>query len=192
MASPERGQQNRPPEKGKSAHQMPSSVITWYLETTSPGELRPARISHPCPRIERVEIPSPELSRFLYTAVGGDWHWHDRLPWTHERWMQWLDRPELQTWVLYDHGTLAGYVELEKQAEENVEIAYFGLLKAFIGRGLGGHLLTEGIERAWAMNAKRVWVHTCSLDAPSALQNYQSRGMRIYDQKTETLPDLAP
>ena len=101
--------------------------------------------------------------------------------------MQWLDRPELQTWVLYDRDALAGYVELEKQAGENVEIAYFGLLKAFIGRGLGGHLLSEGISHAWAMNAKRVWVHTCSLDAPSALQNYQSRGMRIYDQKTQTI-----
>lgn len=171
---------------------MPTSVTTWYLEMTSPDELRPAPVRSPCPRIERAEIPSPELSRFLYTAVGGAWHWRDRLPWTYEKWMQWLDRPEVQTWVLYDRGTPAGYVELEKQAEENVEIAYFGLLPSFIGRGLGGHLLTEGIVRAWAMNAKRVWVHTCSLDAPSALNNYQSRGLRIYDQKIETLANLAP
>ena len=169
---------------------MDTTVTTWYLEMTAPDQLRPAQVPSLRPRIEQAEIPSPEFSRFLYTAVGGDWYWRGRLPWTYERWMQWLDRPELQTWVLYDRGTPAGYIELEKQAEDDVEIAYFGLIRSFIGRGFGGYLLTEGIERAWAMNAKRVWVHTCSLDAKTALANYQARGLRIYDEKAETIVNL--
>ena len=160
------------------------SVTTWYLEQRDPALLKPSRTPDPAPQLLRAEIPSPALNRYLYTHVGGDWHWRDRLPWTYERWMQWLDRPEVQTWVLYERGTSAGYFELEKQADDDVEIAYFGIAPEFIGRGYGGYLLTACIEKAWLMGAKRVWVHTCSLDHEAALKNYQARGMTLY--KTET------
>src|SRR5438132_11321889 len=88
-------------------------------------------------RIERADVPSPELSRFLYTAVGGQWYWTDRLNWDYARWLTYLDRPAVETLVLYVSGTPAGYVELEVQANDNVEVAYFGLLPRFIGNGLG-------------------------------------------------------
>ena len=133
--------------------------------------------------VQQARIACPEISRFLYTAVGGKWHWTDRLPWTHEQWFTYLDRPELETWIAYVGGTPAGYFELEKQAENHVEIAYFGLLPQFIGLGLGGHLLTSVIERAWKMGAVRVWVHTCTLDGPTALSNYRARGMRVYKEE---------
>lgn len=158
-------------------------VTTWYLEQRDPALLKPSRLPESPPRIERAVVPSPALNRYLYTHVGGDWHWRDRLPWTYERWMQWLDRPEVQTWVMTVQGTPAGYFELEKQTGDDVEIAYFGVAPEFLGRGLGGHLLTVCIEKAWAFGAKRVWVHTCSLDHVAALKNYQSRGMTLY--KTE-------
>src|SRR5437660_549381 len=62
------------------------------------------------------------------------------------------------------------------------------------GMRLGGYLLSVGGERAWAQAVKRVWVHTCSLDGPHALANYQARGFRVYDQKTgwEDLPEASP
>jgi GNAT superfamily N-acetyltransferase len=69
---------------------------------------------------------------------------------------------------------------LRRDDQSGVEIAYFGLLPAFIGRGLGGALLTNAIEEAWQMSPERVWVHTCTLDHPSALANYQARGMEVY------------
>lgn len=169
----------------------PTAVTTWYLELRSPEALQRARAPRPEPLFMRAEQPLPMLNRFLYTAVGGHWYWRDRLPWTYARWMQWLDRPELQTWVLYDHGTPAGYVELEKQAGDDVEIAYFGLMRECLGRGLGGHLLTLAIDRAWDFGASRVWVHTCSLDGPAALANYQARGMQVYRQEVRHL-DLPP
>ena len=80
------------------------------------------------------------------------------------------------------------------QPDDNIEVAYFGLLPRFIGMRLGGYLLSVGVERAWAQAAKRVWVHTCSLDGPHALANYQARGFRVYDQKTgwEDLPEASP
>ncbi|HIK56526.1 MAG TPA: GNAT family N-acetyltransferase [Synechococcales cyanobacterium M55_K2018_004] len=170
---------------------MLTTVTTWYLEMLSEDWLRPSFSEHPRLNIVQAEVPSPELSRFLYTAVGGDWYWLDRLSWSYERWLTYLDRPQVQTWVAYVAGTPAGYVELEAQLGGDVEIAYFGLLRPFLGQGIGKHLLTVGVQQAWRMDATRVWVHTCSLDSPFALKNYEARGFKRYREEvhTETLPE---
>ncbi|GAA2580111.1 GNAT family N-acetyltransferase [Actinomadura fulvescens] len=169
-------------------------VTTWYLEQCAPDELRPARVPETPLEIVRAEIPSPELSRFLYTAVGGDWYWTDRLPWSYEQWRNWLERPGVETWVAHVQGTPAGYVELDPQPGGQVEITSFGLLRAFAGQGLGGHLLTVGATRAWDLATRwadrkpteRVWLHTCSNDGPHALRNYQARGFRVFDVRSAT------
>ncbi|GGO03696.1 N-acetyltransferase [Microbispora rosea subsp. aerata] len=172
-------------------------VTTWYLEQTSPADLRPGRPPAIPAQVARAEVPSPEFSRFLYTAVGGDWQWTERLPWTWKQWKEWLDRPGVETWVAWVRGTPAGYVELDARDGE-VEIAYFGLLPYAIGQGLGGWLLGEGTARAWDIAGRRpelpptrrVWVHTCSLDGPVALANYKARGFRIYDEKLNVPGDV--
>jgi GNAT superfamily N-acetyltransferase len=166
---------------------MQREVITYYLEMLDPAELRPARPAARPFTVQQAEIPYPALNRFLYEEVGRAFTWTDRLSWSQERWLAYLDRPEQQTWIGYVSGTPAGYFELEAQPDDNVELAYFGLLPPFIGQGLGGLLLTEAIRKAWQMDARRVWVHTCTLDHPVALHNYQARGFRLYDQKS-TLP----
>ena len=73
---------------------MAVSITTYHLEMLDPGELRPKRIERGDLEITRAEIPCPELNRFLYAAVGGDWFWIDRLGWTYRQWLDWLDRPE--------------------------------------------------------------------------------------------------
>jgi GNAT superfamily N-acetyltransferase len=166
-------------------------VTTWYLEMLAAEQLRPGARPSDQACVVRAQIPSPELSRFLYTAVGGQWYWIDRLNWDFRQWQRYLERPEVETWLLLVSGTPAGYVELEAQPEQNVEIAYFGVMPRFIGQRLGGYLLSVGVERAWAGGARRVWVHTCSLDGPFALANYQARGFRVYDRQT-ALVDLPP
>ena len=67
-----------------------------------------------------------------------------------------------------------------------VEIRYFGLAEDAIGHGYGGLLLEHGIQHAWTLHERsdlprttRVWVHTCTLDGPAALRNYQARGMVV-------------
>lgn len=171
---------------------MSISVTTYYLEMKSPDELRPSRTTQSDVVFVRVERPMPELNRFFYTAVGGDWYWTDRLPWTYQRWLDYVQRPELETWMLTVAGVPAGYVELEWQAAGDVEIVYFGLLPPFIGQGLGGHLLTAAVERAWQRGAQRVWLHTCTLDHPNALAHYQARGFRLYHQETAPDRELPP
>ncbi len=167
---------------------MRTPVVTYHLEMTDPAALRPSRPAGGELEIRRAEIPCPELNRFLYAEVGSIWSWKDRSGWRLERWMEWLDRPGVETWVAYVRGTPAGYFELELQPDANVEIAYLGLLPRFVGRGFGGPLLTAALERAWAMGAARVWVHTCTLDHPGALANYQARGMRIFKEETGENP----
>ena len=171
---------------------MPVIPVTiHYLEMLDARELRPKRSTRANLALVRVDPPMPELNRFFYTSVGADWYWLDRLPWTYQCWLDYLNRPELETWMLTVQGIPAGYFELEAQPEQNVEIAYFGLLPNYVGAGLGGHLLTCAIERGFAMGARRVWVHTCSLDHPRALANYQARGLRLYNAETsdEELPE---
>jgi GNAT superfamily N-acetyltransferase len=168
-------------------------VTTWFLQMTDPGRLPPRPDPIPDLEIRRAELASPELSRALYTAVGSDWYWLDRLGWSWDRWMEWLDRPELETWVAYLRGTPAGFFELE-QAGGDVEIASFGLLPAFIGRGIGTRLLDFALRRGWELAPARVWVHTCSLDGPAALRTYQRRGLEIYEERVDDvlLPGARP
>ncbi|MER6524197.1 GNAT family N-acetyltransferase [Streptomyces sp. NPDC001508] len=169
------------------------TVTTWSLEQTSPADLLPAAAPDSDVRIVRAEVPSPEFSRFLYASVGGDIRWTDRLGWSHARWLEHLDRPGVETWVALDRGTPAGYLELAPQDDGVVEIVQFGLIPAFRGRGIGGHLLSYGAGRAWDLverwpertPTKRVWLHTCSKDGAYAMDNYLRRGFRLFDTKVE-------
>jgi GNAT superfamily N-acetyltransferase len=162
-------------------------VTTWYLEQTSPGQLRSAKDPAAHIEIALAEIASPEFSRFLYSAVGAPWLWTDRLSWTPEQWDDYLARG-VETWVAYERGKPAGYIELDPQDGGSVEIAYFGLLPHAMGKRIGGRLLEFGTARAWDLAARhpgraettRVWVHTCTLDGPAALSNYRARGFEIY------------
>jgi GNAT superfamily N-acetyltransferase len=172
-------------------HRMnPETKTTYTLEMRSPGDLRPVRVSLPGLRIEPMQTRVPEFNAFLRTVVGSDYRWGGRLDWGKDEWTAYVQREELETWVAYMDGTPAGYFEIEKSPEGDVEIKNFGLLPAFIGQGLGGHLLTVAAERAWAWGATRVWLHTCTHDHPHALHNYIARGFRVC--KTEVAPANRP
>lgn len=159
-------------------------VTTWHLEMRSPAELRPKRLDRADVALVAVPFAWPELNRWLYATVGADWAWTDRLSWNRARWLAYLDRPELRTWLLTVAGVPAGYCEMELQGSD-VELVYFGLLPPYVGQGLGGHLLTLATEHAWAWGASRVWLHTCSLDHPAALAHYQARGYRVFREVVE-------
>jgi GNAT superfamily N-acetyltransferase len=96
-------------------------------------------------------------------------------------------RPESRHGCSPSAGTRAGYYEL-RPGGDGVELAYFGLLPAFQGRGLGGHLLTHALRRGLEL-APRVWVHTETRDGPAALPNYLARGLRPY-RREEVWQDL--
>ena len=158
----------------------PATAVRTYLELRDPGELRPARIDDLPVRVERIEQCPPAFFRFLYTEVGRRFHWVDRLGWSDQDITDYLNTPSVSIWLLTVAGAPAGYFELRRDADGGVEIAYFGLLQEFTGRGFGAYLLTEAVERAWSLGATRVWLHTSTLDHPAALPNYLKRGFRVF------------
>jgi GNAT superfamily N-acetyltransferase len=162
-------------------------LVTIYLEMTSPDQLRPKQSTDGRFRIRQQKEPGWTLNRDFYFAVGAKWAWNDKRPWSDEQWKEYACAPGLRTFVAYYDDAPAGYYELRRDDEGGIEIAYFGLLPEFIGRGLGGRLLTDAIEEAWRSlpPPPRVWVHTCNRDHPQALSNYQARGFAIYKQEIE-------
>jgi GNAT superfamily N-acetyltransferase len=168
------------------------AVTVTHLELRSLTGLVPARRPVSATLIQ-ARLPSPEFARFLYTAVGGDWYWRDRLPWTWEQWRAHLASPGRELWYAALDGTPVGYFELDATTPPSVEIAYFGLLPAFVGRGLGGWLLDQAARRGFALG-QRVWLHTCSLDGPAALPNYLARGFVPFrvDRRSVDLPVEPP
>lgn len=139
--------------------------------------------------LKLVETALPELNRFLYVTVGASCTWYMKLGWSYEAWRDYLNGP-IQTWIAYQGATPIGYFELELQADDNVEIAYFGLIPEFIGKGHGKALLQDAITKAWELGGTRVWLHTCSLDHPQALCNYLTRGFKVFME--EDLVDEIP
>jgi GNAT superfamily N-acetyltransferase len=162
-----------------------------YLELRSPADLRPAAPPSAPPPITREAPCSVELSRELYRTVGRDYHWRDRLAWSENQLAEYLAKPEVAVHVMWLNGVPAGFAELMRREDGSVEIVYFGLVRAAQGQGLGKWLLTRAVIEAWAMGANRVWLHTCTLDSPAALPNYQARGFVPYRSETYTvdLPD---
>jgi GNAT superfamily N-acetyltransferase len=162
-------------------------VTRTYLELTTPQDLRAAVNPDARARIERVAECPPSFFRYLYAAVGGRYHWVDRLPWTDDDIRRYLATPGVSLWVLWSGGAPAGYFELKRDDDVSTEIAYFGLLTEFIGRGLGKYLLTEAVREAWNQGARRVWLHTCTLDDAAALPNYKARGFKPFKEEVYSI-----
>ncbi|GAB2867044.1 GNAT family N-acetyltransferase [Actinocorallia aurea] len=181
------------------------TVTEWAMELRHLGDLRPS----PRPAGEMAfslgRVPSPDLNRALYAAVGARVCWTDRFSWSYTDWVKWVDRPELATWLALAEGTVAGYFELEAQPDGDTEIHLVGLVPAFVGRGFGGHLVEQCVRRAWQRGVlwgdglgptRRVWLRTSTLDHPNAKANYLRRGFSIAWEETgvKAVPDprIAP
>lgn len=166
----------------------PDTLISTYLHITDRDAFKPTYLH--ASNIKIVEMSAADVAfyRFLYGEVGREWRWRDRLLLSDVDLYAILSQPGVGVHVLYVDGVPAGYVELANQGDAT-EIAYFGLRPNFFGRGLGKYLLSYGIEKALDDGAKRVWVHTCNLDGPHALDNYKKRGFSVYDEHQQPMPN---
>jgi GNAT superfamily N-acetyltransferase len=159
-------------------------VTRTYLELQSPGQFRPAFGTHPDITVAYVPAPAPGLYRQCYRSVGEAYHWRDRWDWTDEEIRAHLAAPAITFFLARRRDVLAGYYELRQVPEDHsVEVAYFGVAPAEIGRGLGKHLLSCAVRDAWALGPVRVWLHTCTLDHANALPNYLARGFVPYKRE---------
>ena len=165
---------------------MTKKIDRNYLEIASLNDLKESKKPSKVCSINLVEPADFQLNKFFYKNIGKKHHWVDRLVWTEKQWIDYTSDEKVKTYVLKNNDDLAGYFELIVHKDKNeVEIAYLGLLEEYYNKKFGSYLLSSAIKFAFFNKPKRVWVHTCSLDHQNALNNYISRGMKIF--KTETI-----
>ena len=165
---------------------MSGQVERSYLEIKSINELVVKNKPFNDLYLEKVSPPDFQLNKFFYKEIGKKHRWKDRLIWNDKKWIDYLEKSGVNTYILKHDKDFIGYFEQIFDKEKlDCEIAYFGILEEYIGKKLGGYLLSEAIKISFNIGSKRIWVHTCSLDHKNALQNYLSRGMKIF--KSEIL-----
>ena len=164
---------------------MIKQIERTYLEINSLEDLKEPKDQMKSLSINLVNPSDFQLNKFFYKNVGKKHHWIDRLTWEDKQWIEYTSSNNLKTYILKKNNDLAGFFELLFHPEKNeVEIAYLGLLEDYHNQQLGSYLLSTAIKNSFLGNPKRVWVHTCTLDHKNALNNYLSRGMKIFKKES--------
>jgi len=159
-----------------------------YLEINSINDLNVSTILPERSSIQLIQPPDFQLNKFFYKNIGKKHNWVDRLIWTEKQWLNYTSNEKVKTYVLKKEDNIAGYFELIFHPDKNeVEIAYLGLLEEYQNQKLGSYLLSSAIKKSFSDETKRVWVHTCTLDHKNALNNYISRGMKVFKKETITV-----
>ena len=167
---------------------MNKKVDRNYLEINSLNDLIESKIPSDEFIIKSIDPANFQLNKFFYKNIGKKHHWVDRLVWTDKQWIEYTEDKKVKTFVLKKKDDLVGYYELILHLDQNeTEIAYFGILEEYQNKKLGSFLLSSAIKNSFISNPNRVWVHTCSLDHKNALNNYISRGMKIFKKETITI-----
>ena len=164
---------------------MMEKIIRNFLEIKFLNELKHKKKPNSKYIVKKVSSEDFQLNKSFYKQIGRNHQWNDRLAWDDKKWINYVSNPNVFTFVLKNNENIAGFFELIYHKNKfEIEIAYFGLLKGFMDKKLGGYMLTEAIKISFSYKVKRVWVHTCSLDHKNALNNYLARGMKIYNIET--------
>ena len=167
---------------------MSKKVERNYLEINSINDLNVSTILPARSSIQLIQPPDFQLNKFFYKNIGKKHNWVDRLIWTEKQWINYTSNEKVKTYVLKKEENIAGYFELILHPDKNeVEIAYLGLLEEYQNQKLGSYLLSSAIKKSFSDKTKRVWVHTCTLDHKNALNNYISRGMKVFKKETITV-----
>ena len=163
---------------------MKKKIERNYLEIDSIEDLKESNITPQKCTIQFVKPADFQLNKFFYKNVGKNHYWSDRLVWTEKQWIEYTSDKKVRTYVLKKNDDLAGYFELILHKEKvEIEIAYLGLLQEYQNQKLGSYLLSSALKNSFLEKPKRVWVHTCSQDHKNALNNYLSRGMKIFKKE---------
>ena len=164
---------------------MTKEVKRNYLEINSLQELKECINPSEDYSVNLINPTDFQINKFFYKNIGKKHNWVDRLVWTEEQWIKYVSNKYVKSFMLKHKKSLVGFFELIFNYEKNeVEIAYFGILEEYQNKKLGSFLLSEAIKKSFQENIKRVWLHTCSLDHRHALNNYLSRGMKIFESET--------
>jgi ribosomal protein S18 acetylase RimI-like enzyme len=159
------------------------------LEMLAPPAPRPERPAPPGVGIERWTAPDLGDYRTLFRQIGENWLWTSRLLMTDAGLRGVLHDPRQEIFALTRGGVRIGLLELDFRTDGECELVYFGVAEAAIGQGLGRYLMNHAVARAWAAPIRRLWLHTCTFDHPSAIGFYERSGFRRYAIMVEVHPD---
>ena len=165
---------------------MTEEVKRNYLHINSLRDLKEGNKPSDDYSLSLIDPINFQINKFFYKSIGKNHKWKDRLSWSEEEWINYVSSKNVRTYIFKFKNDLVGFFELIFHYEKNeTEIAYLGILEEYQNKKLGSYLLSAAIKNSFKQKPKRVWVHTCSLDHKNALNNYISRGMKIY--KTESV-----
>ena len=137
---------------------------------------------------KKIKIDSEKdinINKFFYRQIGRDHFWRDRLLWSDKEWHNYVDNINLETGVMKLNEELIGFYEQEfHKSKDEIELIQMGILKENQGKKFGSFLLEYIIYKAFEKGVERIWVHTCSLDHKHALDNYLSKGFKIFKEET--------
>lgn len=164
-----------------------AAVVT-SLEMLARPAARPERADAPW-RLREVRQPDPDWYLALYRRIGADWLWFSRLAMPRDELLAILRSPQVRVYAIEEAGEDLGLLELDFREPRTCEIAFFGLVPSLLGQGAGRWLMNRALERAWADGIERVWVHSCTLDHPSAMPFYVRSGFTPYQRRIEIADD---
>lgn len=164
------------------------ATIVTSLQMRAPPRARPMP---PSPlRLIRWRAPDPAKYRALFRRVGEPWLWFSRLAMGEEALAAILDDPAVEIHAVADpQGIEVGLLELDFRIAPTAELSFLGLVPELAGKGHGGWLMAHALALAWRKGVERVWVHTCTLDHPSALGFYRKAGFEPFARAVETFAD---
>jgi len=164
------------------------AVVVTYLEMRTPPAAWPPTSSEF--NIRRVERPELEWYRRLFREIGEPWLWFSRLRLRDDELRAILSDPAVDFFALSQDGRDQGLLEFDCRNFPDIEVAFFGVTPALIGTGAGHALLGHGLKLEWEQHQpRRVWLHTCTADHPSALRFYQKMGFVPYKRAIEIADD---
>jgi len=164
------------------------ATIVTHLEMRNRPPARPLPDSRL--RLVRWERPALPKYRALFLRIGSPWLWFSRAVMPDHSVAEIVGDPRVEVYAVADPAGLeVGMLELDFREAGACEIAYFGLVPELNGKGHGRWLMAQALLRAWHGDVVRVWVHTCTLDHPSALNFYRAQGFEAFKREVEIFPD---
>jgi GNAT superfamily N-acetyltransferase len=164
------------------------AAVQTFLQMHVKPSLRPVPMDATW-RLERATEPDLARYRALFHRVGDEYLWTLRLLMPDDELQRYLDDPGVELYVLVTPRGDEGILELDFRMAGECEVALFGVAQPLLRTGAGRWLMNHALEIAWSRPIARFWLHTCSLDHPSALAFYQRTGFEPYARAIEIFPD---
>jgi GNAT superfamily N-acetyltransferase len=160
-----------------------ANVVT-CLEMFARPEPRPDPPGVQC-ALERVIEPDLGWYRALFRRVGAPYLWHSRLAMSDEELERVIRDSRVEIYAVRQHGRDVGILELDFRCEAECELTFAGLVSDVVGTGIGRWLMNRALDLAWSHPIERFWVHTCTLDHPSAVRYYMASGFVPFKRQIE-------